>query len=186
MEQKTKKLSDNKVLKVIKKVFSIFITVLLVLIFVVILVQKLTNNKMNLGGYGIYTIATGSMEPVYKVKDMLLASRVDAKNVNVGDDIVYLGKEDSLKGKIIIHRVTHKNYEDGMYKFYTQGIANNLSDPEIDETQVMGIVKGKLHILSFCSHVINNTYGLIFLIVIPFIVFIFMEGKKLIDEAYKE
>ena len=186
MKEKLKKLYDNKVFKIVRKIFSIAVTILLVLIFVVILVQKVTNNQMNLGGLGVYTIATGSMEPEYRVKDLLLASKKEVRDINIGDDIVYLGQEESLAGKIIIHRVTHKYEEEGRTKFITQGIANSLSDPEIDEAQVMGVVKCKLHILSFCSHVINNTYGLIFLIVIPFILFIFMEGKHVIDDAYKE
>ena len=61
-----------------------------------------------------------------------------------------------------------------------------MMDPEIDENQVLGVVKHKLHILSFLSHIINSTYGLIFLIIIPFIVFVFFEGKRIIDESHKE
>ena len=186
MKEKLKKIYDNKVFKIFRKIFSVIITILLVLIFTVIVVQKVSNNQVNFGGYGIYTIATGSMEPEYKVKDMLLASKEDPANINVGDDVVYLGQEESLSGKIIIHRVIHKDKENGKYKFMTQGIANGLSDPEIDESQIMGVVRHKLHILSFCSHAINNVYGLIFLIIIPFIVFIFVEGKHVIDDAHKE
>lgn len=186
MKEKLKKIYDNKIFKIVRKIISIVLTILLVLIFLVIVVQKVSNNQVNFGGFGVYTIATGSMEPEYRVKDLLLASKVDPKDINIGDDVVYLGKEESLSGKIIIHRVIYKAEENGRIKFMTQGIANSLSDPEIDESQVMGVVQHKLYILSFCSHAINNTYGLILLVIIPFIVFVFMEGKHLIDDAYKE
>ena len=180
------KISNNKVFKVFRKIFSVLITILLILVFVVIIVQKVTNNKINVGGCGIYTVVTGSMEPEYKVKDLLFATRKDAKDIEVGDDVVYMGKEGNLSDKIIVHRVIQKFDNNGQISFITQGINNGLSDPEIDESQVLGVVRTKLHILSFCSHIINNIYGLILLVVIPFVIFIFIEGKHAIDEAYKE
>lgn len=186
MKEFYEKLINNRKFQITKKIFNIIITILLVLIFFVILVQKISNNRFNLGGYGIYTIATGSMEPEYKVKDLILAYKKDVNKIEVGDDVVYLGREDSMNGKIITHRVIERNERDGKIYFYTKGIANGLTDPEIDETQVLGVVKGKLHILSFCSHIINSTYGLILLIVIPFVLFVFFEGKHMIDESHKE
>ena len=186
MKEFYKKLINNRKFQITKKIFNIIVTILLVLIFFVILVQKISGNRFNLGGYGVYTIATGSMEPEYKVKDLILASRKDAKDIEVGDDVVYLGKEASMSGKIITHRVINKGERDGKIYFYTKGIANELTDPEIDESQILGVVNHKLHILSFCSHIVNSTYGLIFLIVIPFILFVFFEGKHAIDEANKE
>ena len=186
MKDLYKKIVNNKGFQITKKIISIVVTVLLVLVFFVILVQKLSNNRFNLGGYGVYTIATGSMEPEYKVKDLILASSKNPKDIQVGDDVVYLGKEASMSGKIVTHRVINKGERDGKIYFYTKGIANELTDPEIDETQILGVVKGKMHILSFCSHIINSTLGLILLVVIPFIMFIFFEGKHMIDEANKE
>ena len=180
------KINNNKVFKITRKIFSVLITILLILVFVVIVVQKISNNQVNLGGCGIYTVVTGSMEPEYKVKDLLFATKKDAKTIEVGDDVVYLGKEGNLRDKIIVHRVIQKFDNNGQISFITQGINNGLSDPEIDESQVLGVVRTKLHILSFCSHIINNIYGLILLVVIPFVIFIFIEGKHAIDEAYKE
>ena len=152
----------------------------------VVVVQRFSNNRFNLGGYGVYTVATGSMIPEYNVKDLILTYQKDAKDINVDDDVVYLGNKESVAGKIITHRVIKKTEKDGKYYFYTKGIANGLTDPEIDETQILGVVKCKLHILSFCSHIINNSFGLLFLIVIPFIVFVFFEGKGIIDEVKKK
>ena len=186
MKELYKKMMNNKGFQITKKMLSIIVTILLVLVFFVILVQKLSNNRFNLGGYGIYTIATGSMEPEYRVKDLILASRKDAKDIEVGDDVVYLGKDASMSGKIVTHRVIKKEEKEGKIYFYTKGIANELTDPEIDETQILGVVKGKMHLLSLCSHLINSAYGLIFLVIIPFIIFIFFEGKHYIDEKNKE
>lgn len=180
------KLRENKGFQITKKILSIIVTILLVFIFFVILVQKLSNNRFNLGGYGIYTIASGSMEPDYKVKDLIFASKKDPSEIKVGDDVVYLGNKESVAGKIVTHRVISKNEREGKYYFYTKGISNELTDPEIDGTQILGVVKGKLHVLSLCSHIINSSLGLLLVIVIPFIVFVFFEGKHIIDEKNKE
>lgn len=180
------KLNNNKVFSIFKKIFSVLITILLVLIFVVIIVQKVSNNQVNLGGFGIYTVATGSMEPEYKVRDLILASKKDVQDIQVGDDVVYMGKENNLSGKIIVHRVIQRFDNDEKISFITKGINNEIEDPEIDETQILGVVRCKMHILSFCSQIVNNTIGLILLVVIPFIIFIFMEGKHAIDDAYKD
>ena len=85
----------KKILKIIK----IICITCAVIILSVIAVQKLSNNKNNLFGYGIYTIITKSMEPVYDVGDMLIASKVPLEELKVGDDVVYEGKEGTLKIK---------------------------------------------------------------------------------------
>ena len=184
---KYKKLSEEKWFKIIRKILSVIVSVIFVLMLLVIVVQRVTGNKFNLFGYGIYTVVSGSMEPEYHVKDLILAGKADPKDINIGDDIVYLGNSESVKGKIVTHRVINK-YDDGngKYRFYTKGIANNLSDPELNESQILGVVKTKLHLFSFCSQIINNTVGFIFVIVIPFILFVFWEGKSIIDEINKK
>lgn len=176
---------NNTIFKICEKVISIFLTTVLLVLFIIILVQKLSNNRFNLGGYGIYTIATGSMDPVYKVKELILSSKIDPHDIEVGDDIVYLGKNGGLKDKIITHRVIRVTKKERKLFFVTKGVANTLEDPEIDEDQVLGIVNHKLPVLSFFSRVINNMWGFIFLIVIPFIIFVFYEVKCIIDEYYK-
>ena len=180
-----KKITNNTVFKIIERLFSVLLTFFLVVLLVIIVVQKASNNRFNLGGYGIYTVASGSMEPEYLVKDLILSAKIDSKDIKVGDDIVYLGKVGSLNNKIITHRVIRIEEKDGKIHFVTKGIANSLEDPEIDESQVLGVVEHKLQVLSFVSRTINSIYGFIFLIVIPFIVFVFYEIKCIIDEYYK-
>ncbi len=177
------KLKSNRGFQMTGKVLSIIITIILVLMLSIVVVQRFSNNRFNLGGYGIYTVASGSMIPEYKIKDLILTYQKNPSEIEIGDDVVYLGNRESVAGKVVTHRVIKKYQENGKYYFTTKGIANELTDPEIDETQILGVVKHRLVLLSFCSHIINNSFGLIFLIVIPFIVFIFFEGKNVIDEA---
>ena len=180
------KWKNNRTLKIIWKIVSIFLTLLIFGMLSVVLVQRFSNNRFNLGGYGIYTVATGSMVPEYKVKDLILTKKIDAKEIQVGDDVIYLGNKESVSGKMVTHRVISKSFHDGKYYFYTKGIANSLTDPEIDETQILGVVKTKLHLLSFCSHIINNSYGFMVVIFVPFAIFAFVEGKSIVDELAAE
>ena len=186
MKEKISKLKKNRTFNIIEKVLSILITIFIIAMLSVVLVQRLSGNKFNLGGYGVYTVATGSMIPKYDVKDIILTHKVDPSKINIDDDIVYQGKKESVAGKIITHRVINKKYENGKYLFTTKGINNGISDPEIDETQVLGVVKCKLHLLSFCSHIINNSYGFMFLIFIPFVVFVFFEARNIYSEIKDE
>lgn len=186
MKGKISKLKKSRTFNIIEKVFSIIITIFIIGMLSVVLVQRLSGNKFNLGGYGVYTVATGSMVPVYDVKDLILTHKLDARNINIGDDIVYLGNKESVAGKIITHRVINKKEINGKYYFTTKGINNGLSDPEIDETQIMGVVKTKLHLLSFCSHLINNSYGFMFVIFIPFVIFVFFEARNIYNEIKEE
>ncbi len=186
MKEKILKLKKNKAFNIIEKVFSIIVTIFIIGILSVVLVQRISGNKFNLGGYGVYTVATGSMIPKYDVKDLILTYKIEPSKINIDDDVVYLGQKESVAGKIITHRVIDKKYVDGKYYFTTKGINNGLSDPEIDETQILGVVKTKLHLLSFCSHLINNSYGFMFLIFIPFVVFAFFESRSIYNEIKSE
>lgn len=181
-----KKIKDNKTITIIFQIIKTVVTIFLTMTFLIILTQKLFHNKISFFGFRIFTVASGSMEPKYKIKDMLLVQDIKVDKIKVKDDLVYYGTVDSYQGKIITHQVikidknTHNEFE-----FHTQGIANNNEDPVVKESQVIGIVKAKLHIISFINHVISNIYGFFFLIVVPIIVLIFLEILNVIEERKK-
>ena len=52
------KIKNNKVLKIITKVIRAIITFFIILIISIIFIQRVSNNKLNLGGFSIYTIVT--------------------------------------------------------------------------------------------------------------------------------
>ena len=59
-------------------------------------------------------------------------------------------------------------------------------NPEVEGKQVYGIVVKKLVILSFFSHILNNAYGLYFLIILPIAFLIFLEILDKIKEEENE
>ena len=159
MFEKLKKIKENKVLKFIGNLLYTLMFLLVVLLLVVVIMQRVTNNNITIGGIRIFSVATGSMVPVYEVGDILISKEIKPEKIKVGDDLVYVGKEGTFKNKVVTHRVNSvEKQEDGNYKIITQGVANNAEDPEINQTQVLGKVLSKLHILSFLGKLVRNVY----------------------------
>lgn len=182
MFEKLKKIKENKVLKFIGNAIYTLMFVLVALILVVVIMQRVTDNNITVGGIRMFSVATGSMVPVYEVGDILISREVEAEKIKVGDDLVYVGKEGTFKNKVVTHRVNSiEKQEDGNYKIITQGIANNAEDPEIDQTQVLGKVMFKMHILSFLGKLVRNIYGIYILLFIPVGILIYRNIKNLIN-----
>lgn len=123
----------------------------------------------------MFTVLTGSMRPLYKEGDMILAKESNSTDIDVGDNVVYLANQGIMKGNVITHQVIKKETRSGRTYFVTQGLANEIADEEISEDQVYGKVIYKFVILSALGKIINNNYGFFFLIFIPFVLIVFFE-----------
>ena len=157
-----------KILKTLFGVVRAILTVVLVCLLAIILTQRISNNKMAVAGIRIFTVVTESMVPKYLVGDAILVKAVPIEELQVGDDITYLGAVDTFKDRIVTHQIIEKEKkEDGTYKIVTKGIANDKEDPEINETQVYGKVIYKIKSISYINGIIGNLYGMYFVIIVP-------------------
>jgi len=173
--------------KVIFKIISVIVktvlTICIVAVFSIIFVQRISNNKFTIGGYGIYTIISPSMRPEYEVFDMIIAKNVDDPlALKKGDVVVYKGEVDDFKDKIITHRIDKVYTGTNPRKFLTKGDANDYPDPEITSDQIMGKVERKTVVLSFLSHIVNNIYGFYFIVFVPIVILVFLEVMDSINE----
>ena len=175
MKELFKKMKENKALKLIGNILYILLFVIIVLMLVVVILQRVSDTSISLGGYRLFTVATGSMEPKYEVGDILISKEINQNDIKVGDDIVYRGKEGSFNGKVVTHQVVSIRDEEGNKKIITKGIANTEEDPEIDGTQVYGKVIYKVQTLSFISQIIKNIYVFYFIIFVPIAIIIFKQ-----------
>lgn len=169
------KVLDNKFLKFLFKFIKVIVWIFVLLIIFVILVQRIFNNRVSIGSFRMFTVVTGSMEPVYKVGDVVISKEVDPSTIKKDDDIVYLGEKDDFKDKIVTHRVIDIENRNGEYYFTTKGVANEYSDPVISSNQVYGKAVYKPVILSFLSGVLNTKLGFYLLIFVPIAFLIFLE-----------
>lgn len=175
MKELFKKIKENKALKIIGNILYILLFVIVLLMLVVVILQRVSDNSISLGGYRLFTVATGSMEPKYEVGDILISKEINPNDIQIGDDIVYRGKEGSFNGKVVTHQVVSIRDEEGNKKIITKGIANTEEDPEIDSTQVYGKVIYKVNTLSFISQIIKNIYVFYFIIFVPIAIIIFRQ-----------
>lgn len=154
------KIENNIVYKVIRSILYAFVALLLI----VIVVQRVSNNNLSIGGFRVFMIVSESMKGEYDIGDILISKKVDAIDIKVGDNVTYLGEEAELKGLIITHKVMKKYGKDGKTYFVTKGLANEIEDPEIEYEQIYGKVVYKSIILSIIAKMMNNklTYYILF------------------------
>lgn len=169
------KVLDNKFIKFLIKFIKVVVWIFVLLVIFVILVQRIFNNQVSIGSYRMFTVVTGSMEPVYNVGDVVISKEVDPSTIKKGDDVVYLGEKDDFKDKIVTHRVIKIEKKEGDYYFTTKGVANEYSDPVISSDQIYGKVVYRPVVLSFLSGVLNTRLGFYLLIFVPVAFLIFLE-----------
>ena len=160
------------------KIFDIAFTVFVYLLAAAILVGALlfasnTSPDKSIFGYRYYTVLTGSMEPTYKVGDMIFVHITEPEAINVGDVITFNPSQDS--DAYLTHRVTEKleNFEGtGVTCFRTQGDANNAEDSFlIDGGRVVGVVQFGIPSLGYIVRFIQLRWYFVVPVVIMIAVF---------------
>ena len=164
---KLMKFKDKVMDNIVMKIFRWIIYVVVAILLVIIVVQKVTNNNLSVGGFRVFMIVSESMKGEYDIGDILILKSVDADEINIGDNVTYLGEKSGMKGLIITHKVVEKKEENGEVYFTTRGIANDVEDPVIRYDQIYGKVIYKTVILSLIAKLMNNqvTYYILFTLV---------------------
>lgn len=155
-------------MKIVWKIIKGILIVALALVLLLVVFQKITRNKLAIGNIYIFQVVTGSMEPEYKVGDIIVVKKTTPEDIKIGDDVTYLdAANSSVKEMRITHRVISKREENGKYYFVTKGIANEIEDPEFSEDNLYGKVVYQTVIYSFIGRLMTNTvaYYLIFIAV---------------------
>ena len=83
-------IDNNKIIKLIIGIGKGIAFFILLCLLVIILVQKIPSSKnISVFGIRIYNVATGSMEPVYKVGDIIFIKKTEGKDIKIGDDVTF-------------------------------------------------------------------------------------------------
>lgn len=111
---------------------GIAVTILLVLSVAICLytvVQVMSVGYVNLGGFSLFRVVTGSMEPTIPVGALMVSQKVDFSTVAVDDIICFRTQETAIWGKIVTHRVVGMlSASDGTVLLQTKGDANLVQD----------------------------------------------------------
>ena len=117
---------------IIQRRIGMLVTVLLVLsvlLCLYVVVQVLSRGYVNICGFMLFRVVTGSMEPTIPVGALLITHQVDISTVELGDIICFRTQEAEIWGKIVTHRVVEiLENTDGSLLLCTKGDANMVAD----------------------------------------------------------
>ncbi len=165
----------------ILKVASYCMLGLIICLSLFVLTLRFLGESPSVFGYSFYYVLTESMEPEIMAGDMILSKSTDPDELQVGDTITYVGAAGVLKDKVITHKIVA--IDDGL--FTTQGVANDIPDPQISSSQILAKYVATIPLAGRIFSLINSKLGFILLIVIPLGVLMVNEISNII-KAFKE
>ena len=143
----------KKILNVVLKSIT-WIIMLAVLAFAIALVG------VKLFGIQVYTVLSGSMEPVYKTGAVIYVVKADPAELEVGDDITFKLSETTTATHRIIEVITDENDPDSL-QFRTKGVANEVEDASpVDAGQIIGTPVFTIPYLGYVAAYIQQPPGL--------------------------
>ena len=154
---------------------SILVTILLVLTVLLcmyVVIQVLSNGYVNIGGFMMFRVVTGSMEPTIPTGALLITQETDITSIALNDIICFRTQEAAIWGKIVTHRVVEVlEMADGSVLLRTQGDANVVVDGYlVDAGNFVGKViwhTGDDSILAGIFSFFTNKVGFLGCIVFP-------------------
>lgn len=138
---------------------------------ILVIGQVLSKGYVSLGGYSLFRVVTGSMEPSIPVGAVLIAKDTPINEIEAGDIVTFRSRETGMFDVIITHRVI--SVQQGSSKLYleTKGDANPYADASyVDEDYLIGKVTfhtGQDNIFTKLLNFITSKIGFLGCIVLP-------------------
>ena len=179
---------------VIQRRISALVTILLilaVLLCLYVVIQVLSNGYVNFGGFMLFRVVTGSMEPTIPVGSLLVAQQVEIASIRLDDIICFRTQEVEIWGKIVTHRVVGV-FEglDGTPLLETKGDANLVMDGYlVNQGNFVGKVvwyTGENSMLSSIFSFFTNKVGFLGCIVFPCLLLAGLILKDCVGNIKKE
>lgn len=153
-------------------VFSSFFLAIAASICLFFSVQVLSKGYVTIGGYSMFRVVTGSMEPTISTGSLLLCKNTKIEDIEVGDIVCYRTKISEIYGSIVTHRVVNKLKDDnGNIYLETRGDANVTSDPYyVDSWDLVGSVSwysGEDNVMNDMLSFLTSKIGFLMCIALP-------------------
>lgn len=154
---------------------SFVVTVLLILavaLCLYVVVQVLSNGYANIGGFMMFRVVTGSMEPEIPVGALLVTQEVDIATIQLRDIVCFRSQDTQIWGRIVTHRVVGiLEGTGGSILLETKGDANVVMDTYlVTQDNLVGKViwhTGDGSVLANVFSFFTNQVGFLGLIVFP-------------------
>lgn len=159
----------------LQRQMSLLVTVLLILAVALCLytaIQVLSHGYVNLGGFMMFRVVTGSMEPTIPVGALLVTQQVEIESIQIDDIVCFRTQVSEIWGKIVTHRVVNMfQTGDGVLLLETKGDANLVADGYfVDRTNFVGKViwhTGDGSVLANILSLFTSKIGFLGCIVLP-------------------
>lgn len=135
-------------------------------------VQVLSKGYVTIGGYSMFRVVTGSMEPTISTGSLLLCKDTKIEDIEIDDVVCYRTKISEIYGSIVTHRVVNKLKDDsGNIYLETRGDANATSDPYyVDSWDLVGKVRwysGENNVMNDLLSFLTSKMGFLMCIALP-------------------
>lgn len=141
-----------------------------------LMIQAVTvpNKTPSFFGIKTYVIISGSMEPEFKIGDIVIAKEVEEESLKEGNIISFRQGQN-----VITHRITQIFEEEGKVKYKTKGDNNNTEDTgTITYEAIEGIMIGSIPFLGKVSLILQ---GKITLVVIAVLVYVYFSHTSTVN-----
>lgn len=169
-----------------KKIFAITTKTLYIAVtFIVIALAILfVGTKVDLLGYEIKVVKSGSMEPAIQTGGIVIVSSEKSSTYKVGDIVTF--NTDSTGSVPVTHRVVEAEGAGRSAIYHTKGDANHESDPKpVRGFDVIGKVVLTIPYLGYVIDFVRTPVGFVALIAIPALLIVFEEILKIWRELRK-
>ena len=165
----------KKILKIVYYIFIGFIAVIATLL--IVSVFPVTGN------YKLMTVQSGSMEPAIKMGSIVMVKPME--DYKIGDVISFTNPK--KRQEPISHRIVDLEVIEGKPFYITKGDANEESDiRRVAKDEVMGKVLFNVPFLGYAVDFAQKPIGFALIILIPAVIIIGDEIKKIYGEVKKK
>lgn len=145
----------NCMMKTIAKVWNVITTLLVT----VVIVLALLLAGVRFLGFQVFTVLSGSMEPVYHTGSLIYVKEVDYRDLGEGDVITFLLNEDTVATHRIVGVVPDEN-DPSVVRYRTKGDANDAEDGSlVHYKNVIGSPVFTIPKLGYLANYIQNPPG---------------------------
>lgn len=166
--------------------FTSLLLVMAIALSIFISFQVRTKGYVDIGGFSLFRVVTGSMEPTIAAGELLLCRATEIENVAIGEIVCYQTESSQIGGAVVTHRVVEIGTDEKGHSYLvTQGDANLVADTNlVQKNDLIGRVvwySGKESVLNDALAFLISEIGFLTCIVLP----VFLAAGLILQSAVK-
>ena len=146
---------QQNAMKTVKKIWNAFTSLLVILV----VIGAMLLGGVRVLGYQVFTVLSGSMEPVYHTGSLIYVKDVDYRDLGAGDVITFMLNEDTVATHRIVGVVPDEE-DPSVVRYRTKGDANDAEDGSlVHYKNVIGSPVFTIPYLGYVANYIQNPPG---------------------------